>query len=560
MIEQIYGIDLGTTYSCVSGFDENGKNIVFVNKDNEYTTPSVLVFDERSRQVSVGIAAKNESIISPSRTVMCVKRNMGTNRRFQPETKDEFRAETLSAFILKKLIKDVKDEYKIDVRRAVITCPAYFGVNEREATKRAGELAGLDVVSIINEPSAAAFYYGIEKNGDGGTKNVLVYDLGGGTFDVTVIRISEQSLEVLATGGDSRLGGVDWDDAIAQYFVDRLSEECRLDADVLKADEAFMTELRQKAEHAKKLLSQSEKSRESVDYRGNRCIVEMSRSEFESITNSLLEQTTMLCESVVSESGVSKESIAEVLLVGGSSRMPQVARAVGQWFGRPPKLCNPDEAVARGAALYAQQMAIKEIIVEDTGLALPEDGDDAIFLDMAKDELSASAKQDILTLTGTAVENKRLIAISNVCSKSFGNLCRDREYFERTGCVRQIVVNIIKKNSRLPISVEESFCTIEDGQTSVKFTPMENEQTDNDVAPEDCVQMGEFWLRGLPPNRPKDRPLKVRYSLDAQGLLDIVYTDVETGMTATAQLQTTYVISDEEMKVARKQLAAYTIN
>ena len=554
MTEQIFGIDLGTTYSCVSGFDENGKNIVFTNQFGDATTPSVLVFKKGS--VAIGNDAKNEAAISPKNTIMCVKRSIGTDRTFQPGTRDVFRSETVSAFILKKLVKDVKDEHGVDVRRAVITCPAYFGINEREATKRAGELAGLDVVSIINEPSAAAFYYGIDKNAPGQEKNVLVYDLGGGTFDVTVIRITDTEVEVLSTGGDAHLGGVDWDEAIAQHFIDKLASQYRLDAEDIKADPEFMMDLLQKAEVAKRMLTQSEKTSSSFSYHDNRCTVQLSRDEFEAITGSMIDQTIALCDNVVSESGIAKSSISEVLLVGGSSRMPQVSRAVEGWFGRAPKLCNPDEAVARGAALYEQQTAIKEIVEQDTGLSLFDEDGDTLTLSGVAGTLSSSAKNDILTLTGTTIEKKKLLMITNVCSKSFGEECIDNADPEKK---RKIVINIIKKNSKLPITKEDTFNTIVDNQTSVRFFPVENESMNHQVDPEDCVVLGEFNLTGLPPGRPKGRPLKAQFTLNEQGLLKVLYTDVETGLKINGELQTTHVISDDEMRVARKQLSSYVV-
>lgn len=555
MAEPIYGIDLGTTYSCVSGFDENGKNVVFASAEGDNTTPSVVLFDGQCARV--GAAAKNEAVVSPEKTIMCVKRSIGTNRKFRPGTRHEFRAETVSALILRKLMKDAWDEHGVNVRRAIITCPAYFGINEREATKRAGELAGLEVVSIINEPSAAAFAYGVANPTS--EKNVLVYDLGGGTFDATVIHISSSEIEVKATGGDSHLGGVDWDEKIMDAFIDSLAAQFHLDVAEIRQDPEFMADLRQKAEQNKRRLTDNDRVRISGRYKGRQHTMDMTRGEFEAKTASLLQQTIAHCGLVVESAGLSSSTLDDVLLVGGSSIMPQVMDAVKKWYGRDPKMFNPNEAVARGAALYAQQMAIKEIVEKDTGLALFDDNDDVMTLSGVAGQLSSRAQGEILTLTGGAsLDKKRLIKITNVCSKSFGNKTLDGDLL-RQNKRKYIVSNLIIRNTPLPVTVTKEFWTVDEGQTGVEFVTMENDATVSITDPEDAVEIGRATMDGLPPNRPAERPLKVQYTLNEQGLLQIVFTDVETKRTVRTSLQTTHVISDDEMYEARRVIDSYTI-
>lgn len=556
MTEPIYGIDLGTTYSCVSGFDENGKNIVYASAEGDNTTPSVVLFDGQTARV--GAAAKNEAVVSPDKTVMCVKRSIGTNRTFRPGTRHEFRSETISALILRKLMKDAWDEHGVNVRRAIITCPAYFGINEREATKRAGELAGLDVVAIINEPSAAAFAYGVAN--PSAEKYVLVYDLGGGTFDATVIRITNSEIEVKSTGGDSHLGGVDWDEKIMDSFIDSLAAQYHLDVSEIRNDAEFMADLRQKAEQNKRRLTDNERVRLSSRYKGHQHTMEMTRSEFEAKTASLLQQALTHCSLVVENAGLTPSALDDVLLVGGSSIMPQVMAAVKKWYGRDPKMFNPNEAVARGAALYAQQMAIKEVVENDTGLALFEDNNDVMTLSGVADQLSSRAQSEIFTLTGGApLDKKRLIKITNVCSKSFGNRTLDGELLRTQNIRKLIVSNLIIRNTPLPVSVTREFFTVDEGQTGVEFITMENDAIERVADPEDAVEIGRATMDGLPPNRPAERPLKIQYSLNEQGLLEIIFTDVETGRTVRTSLQTTHVISDEEMREARRVIDSYTI-
>ena len=549
MAEAIFGIDLGTTFSCIAGFDENGKEMVFLNEDNNTFTPSVVWFDGKS--VVVGAEAKRMAAIRPEAVVSWVKRYMGTSKMFPIPGNLSLRSETVSSLVLRKLIKDVSSKYGIEVKKAVITCPAYFGNNEREATRKAGEMAGLDVVGIINEPTAAAFAYGMDKAE--GERTVLVYDLGGGTFDVTVMRISKNEIRVVATGGDPRLGGVDWDRKLAELLAERVAEETQEDYDDILDDTAFMAELQNEAEAAKIALTKLSSHRVSIRRKGVSVTTDVTREDFEAVTENLLKRTIDYVNETLSDAGKKTGKAIEldtVLLVGGSSYMPQVAAIVQSRFPDVEvKKFKPTEAVARGAAFYGRQMAIREIVEKDTGLDIFSGECDSGL------QLSGEAEDEIMALGGQTFDPSKVIRPINVCSKSYGSICS----MEDNGELREVIVNVIKLNSELPASANADFTTLADGQTGVKCGTYENDSNESVVELDQARELFTGAMTGLPPNRPKGRPLRDTYNLDEFGILKVTCTDLESGQIFDYVVETTNVITDKQIMEEKRKISGLTL-
>ena len=329
----VFGIDLGTTYSCIAYMDEYGKPVVLKNSDGDHTTPSVVMV-ESADNVVVGMEAKRSIEVDPDRTVQFIKRKMGKENDKVTLAGITYSAPEISAYILKKLVKDANDELiqtgvileGQEVRDVVITCPAYFGMNERQATKTAGELAGLNVLNIINEPTAAAISYGAA--GSAKHETVLVYDLGGGTFDITVMDINGSDISVVCTGGDDTLGGKDWDETLMDYVTERYEEE---NGEDLSEDPDAVAALYVDVETWKKSLTAREKVNISVNGSGGRFREELTRERYEELTHDLLSRTKNLLDEVLknaAQKGCPQEKIDKILLVGGSSRMPQVAKMI----------------------------------------------------------------------------------------------------------------------------------------------------------------------------------------------------------------------------------------
>lgn len=549
MSEKVYGIDLGTTYSCLAGFDEFGKVIVFENDQMETTTPSVVWFE--GRNATVGSVAKEQAGYNPDVVVSAIKRRMGTDEEVLQSGK-KLRPEMVSALILKKLVKDaaVAGEH---VHRVVITCPAYFGVTEREATKRAGELAGLEVLSIINEPSAAAFSYGIEKGSMEG-KAALVFDLGGGTFDATVIRIGKE-IEVVATGGDSYLGGQDWDETIGRYFIERFCEETGCDRGKADADAAFLFYAKAIAEKHKRILSGATKVKITLERYGKRCSFDFTRDDFDQKTAGLLQNAILATKQVLDEAEQKDPSFSrsrmEVLMVGGSTFMPQVAEVLSREFGVTPKSYRPNESVARGAVLYARQMAIAKRIEECGGN--PDDlflGGDAERSGISDLFLGGDVERELF-LKGAKDGGFRVMR--NVTSKSFGVL-----YVDSINDKIGFVSNAISKNETLPFRPkngrgESKSMTLVDNQTGVTFKIYENDDSSvgSRIAVDLCRYIGEMSLTGLPPGRPAGQRLTVYMELDEEGLLHAWGIDDATRKRCDVTIRTEGVISQAEVADAK---------
>jgi molecular chaperone DnaK (HSP70) len=348
----VFGIDLGTTYSAVAYIDDVGKPVIARNSLGRETTPSVIYFENESNVV-VGETAKETAKVMPDNVVSLVKRQMGNADFVREFFGREYSAPALSALILKEIAQGAETDSSRKLEQAVITVPAYFGMLEKSATRQAGELAGIQVIGIVPEPVAAALSYGLGSDAD--SRTILVYDLGGGTFDVTVIRLSTDEIRVLAVDGNHGLGGADWDEVLVDYIVGEVCSQ--LGDDAIKDDDAAMQEIWNQAEKAKQQLSQAQSRKVIVRHVGGAATVEVSRARFEELTKHLVDQTVDIAKRALAtleekHPGATDE-IDDVLLVGGSSKMPAVAAALKTQFGWDAKLSEPDLAVAKGAALYA---------------------------------------------------------------------------------------------------------------------------------------------------------------------------------------------------------------
>ena len=347
-LKRVYGIDLGTTYSAIAYVDEHGKPVIVPNQESERITPSVVLFD--GENVIVGNTAKESAKVEPDRVVSRIKQSMGDPNFVFHHDGQSYSPEDVSSFILRKVVGDAEIALGDKISDVVITCPAYFGTSEREATANAGRLAGLSVRAILNEPTAAAIAYGLEQGED---QIVLVYDLGGGTFDITMIEIKDRLIRVICTGGDHRLGGVLWDEAIVLYLAEQFKTQTGEEGDPLD-DPEVLNDLFLQAERGKKTLSQREKAPFRVTHAGHQARVELDRAKFEEITKHLLDRTIELTREMLSDArGKGYTRFDKVILVGGATRMPQVRDRLVAELNIEPEIYDPDEAVAKGAALYA---------------------------------------------------------------------------------------------------------------------------------------------------------------------------------------------------------------
>lgn len=552
-INKVYGIDLGTTYSCIAHMDEHSKADVISNSNGIKTTPSVVFFEDEGEttNIVVGEAAKESGKLYPNDVVSFIKRQMGTDYEFWNKDQ-QYRAEEISALILKKLAKDAEEKTGEPVKDVVITVPAYFGINEREATKRAGELADLNVLDIINEPTAAAIAYGISRDT---SKRVLVYDLGGGTFDVTLIDISPSAIEVIVTGGDHNLGGKNWDDAIINYLVEQYEVQTGNSEDILE-DPETAKELEVGAESAKKTLSDRKKAPISYIHGSDKIRVELTREKFEELTETLLSRTIELTKLMIEEAkqkGTGKELFDEIILVGGSTRMPQVEARIIQEFNVQPVKFDPDEAVAKGAAIYGMEKSIREWVQAKKEEIIAQTGaENAQELSLEKqeeiqEEVKRQASQTF-KIGSKAIDVITETKIINVTSKSFGVVTADiinNEQVER-------VTNLIKKNESLPIAITQSFGTLTDNQDSVYIQIMENEFSEDYLEMDDANQIGETEL-SIPSGLPAGAPIEITFVLDESGRLDVTAVELTDNQNVGITIVTTSVISTEQMAEAKEK-------
>lgn len=541
----VFGIDLGTTYSCIAYVDELGKPVVVPNAEGHAITPSVVLFDEDTRVV--GEQAKNTAILYADRVVQMVKRHMGSMEwRFFYQGVD-YPPEEISSFILRKLVKDASEHMGYPITDVVITCPAYFGISQREATARAGEIAGLNVLEIINEPTAAAIDYGLHNDQD---QVVLVYDLGGGTFDITMLEIKNGSITVIATNGDHQLGGHDWDEQLVNYLAIRWKEETGSGEDLTFSSEALQ-DLWEKAEQAKIALSARTETQVAIAHMGQRAGIKVSREKFNELTADKLERTIQFTRdmlAVARDRGYSR--FDQLLLVGGSTRMPQVRERLVQEFQGIQfeiRQYDPDQAVAKGAAIYGQKLRIgRQIqikIAEQTGTT-PDEVDLAAVpqaaMERAQEEVAREGGYR-LSAVAKLVEQK----VTNVSSHSFGVVAKD----VATG--RQVIANLVLANDALPRIITQTFGTEEANQETVKLQVMENAAVKDHVDDlSEGIEIGSAVLQ-LPLRLPANAPIEVTFELNQQGRLRVLGHEPSSGEKIEAVIETKSGISEEELQQAK---------
>ena len=549
--KRIFGIDLGTTYSSIAYVDEYGKAVIIPNAENERVTPSVVFFDDDS--IVIGDVAKESSKLYPNEVVSFVKRSMGEPNFIFLHNSEEYRAEEISAYILKKLAQDAEQFLGEPVTDVVITCPAYFGINEREATRKAGEIAGFNVRHIINEPTAAAIAYGsLDSSED---RVVLVYDLGGGTFDITMIDIRKDSVEVICTGGDHNLGGKDWDDRIVAHMVELFQNETGTDEDILDDPDTWQ-DLQLSAEKAKKILSQRPKTPISVTHGGERVKMLVDREKFEEITEDLLERTIEFTKEMLEEAkNKGYQSFDEIILVGGATRMPQIRSRIEEIFSVTPKIFDPDEAVAKGAAIYGWKLSLNDGLIERLSQKAnkPIAQIDDISQMIESNELSAQdfkeAAQAVADNTGYTLPSieRSMLKVKNVTSKSFGIVAHTPQDDE-------IVFNIVLRNTAVPITMKKNFYTAVQNQKTVLIRIMESETSRVEVPPEHAVEIKTAVLN-LPPNLPADLPIEITFTLNEEGRLHITAMETTESRQIDVMVDTASVIQGEDLEraIARSQ-------
>ncbi len=509
----IFGIDLGTTYSAIAYVDEYGKPTVVMNKENTAVTPSVIYF-ESAENVLVGGPARESGRLDPSNCVELIKASMGDGEYRREIHGVEYRPEQLSALILKKLKEDTAELLGVPVTDAVITVPAYFNENQRTATENAGRIAGLTVHAIIPEPTAAAVAYAATEGGD---QTLLVYDLGGGTFDVTVMQVSGSKVRVVCVDGNHDLGGRKWDEKVVLYLASEWRSQTGSEEDPL-SDPETQQELFGKAEEAKKLLTQREKTPLRVSHAGHPVRIELTREKFEELTSDLLELTISLTHQVMAEA--QKQSVGhidKILLVGGSSYMPQVQNRLKSEFpGSAQELFEPEQAVAKGAALYAANKLIQDAYEQATRDVLRRDDVSGIDIDKLPLDKRTEIKKRVLKLSGVTADaldgGLGGMEIVNVCSKNFGIQVLDEDD-------RPVVDYLIRRNTPVPAECEREYPVDQANLSSVVIPVFESEgarpelDDPNDPA---CRKIKEIRLH-LPAGSADGHPIQVKFSLSEDG-------------------------------------------
>ena len=493
-MSKVIGIDLGTTNSCVAVM-EGGEAVVIPNAEGNRTTPSVVAFSKTGERM-VGQVAKRQAITNPDRTISSIKREMGTDHRVSIDGKN-YTPQEISAMILQKLKADAEAYLGTTVTEAVITVPAYFTDSQRQATKDAGKIAGLDVKRIINEPTAAALAYGVDKEQ---AQKIMVYDLGGGTFDVSILEIDDGVIEVLATAGNNRLGGDDFDQCVMKYLV---SEFKRTDGIDLSGDKVAMQRLKEAAEKAKIELSGVTSSNINLPYitadaTGPKHLdVTLTRAKFNELTGHLVDATMGPVRQAMSDAGLKPSDLAKVLMVGGSSRIPAVVDAVKNFTGSEPfKGINPDECVAMGAALQAG--------------VLTGDVKGLLLLDVTPLSLG------IETMGG-------------VCTR------------------------LIERNTTIPVKKSQIFSTAADNQTSVEVNVLQGER---EMAAAN-KSLGRFHLDGIAPARRGVPQIEVTFDIDANGIVNVSAKDLGTGNAQHITITSSSNMSKEDIEKAVKEAEQY---
>ena len=493
---KIIGIDLGTTNSCVAVM-EGGKPVVIANTEGARTTPSVVAFTKTGERL-VGEPAKRQAVTNAEKTISSIKRHMGTDYKVAIDDK-KFSPQEISAMILQKLKTDAENYLGEKVTEAVITVPAYFNDAERQATKDAGKIAGLDVKRIINEPTAAALAYGLDNENE---QKIMVYDLGGGTFDVSIIEIGDGVIEVLATAGDNRLGGDDFDQKITEYMLADFKQKEGVD---LSGDKMALQRLKEAAEKAKKELSSSTTTNINLPFitataEGPKHFdMDLTRAKFDELTHDLVERTAEPVNRALKDAGLTSGELSKVLLVGGSTRIPAVQDKVKQLTGHEPsKTLNPDECVAIGASIQGGKLA------GDAGAG------EILLLDVTPLSLS------IETMGGVATR-------------------------------------LIESNTTIPTKKSQIFSTAADNQTAVDINVVQGERQ----FARDNKSLGQFRLDGIPPARRGVPQIEVTFDIDANGIVNVSAKDLGTGKEQHITITAGSNMSDDDIEKAVKEAAEY---
>ena len=489
---KIIGIDLGTTNSCVAVM-EGGKPVVIANAEGLRTTPSVVAFSKTGERL-VGDPAKRQAVTNADKTISSIKRHMGTDYKVEIDGK-KYTPQEISAMILQKLKSDAENYLGEKVTEAVITVPAYFNDAQRQATKDAGKIAGLDVKRIINEPTAAALAYGLDNEHE---QKIMVYDLGGGTFDVSIIEIGDGVIEVLATAGNNKLGGDDFDNAVTQYMLNDFKAKEGVD---LSKDTMALQRLKEAAEKAKKELSSTTQTEINLPYitataEGPKHFeMTLTRAKFDELTHDLVEKTAEPVKNALSDAGLTASELSKVLLVGGSTRIPAVQDKVKQLTGHEP---NPDECVAIGASIQGGKLA------GDAGAG------DILLLDVTPLSLS------IETMGG-------------------------------------IATRLIERNTTIPTKKSQIFSTAADNQTAVDINVVQGERQ----FAKDNKSLGQFRLDGIPPARRGVPQIEVTFDIDANGIVNVSAKDLGTGKEQHITITAGSNMSDEDIDKAVKEAAEF---
>lgn len=550
-MKYVFGIDLGTTYSCISYIDEYGKPVVLKNSDGDHTTPSVVMVESQDN-IIVGTEAKRSIEIEPDKTVQFIKRKMGKEKDNVTLNGTTYTAPEVSAYILKKLVSDANAELQQtgilqsgeEIKDVVITCPAYFGMNERQATKTAGELAGLNVLNIINEPTAAAISYGV--SGSEKNETVLVYDLGGGTFDITVMNINGSDISVVCTGGDDQLGGKDWDECLMDYVMQRYEEE---NGEDLSEDPETVAALYVDVETWKKALTAREKVNISVNGPAGRFREELTRETYEELTVNLLNRTKNLLNDVLEtaeKQGYPISKIDKVLLVGGSSRMPQVATMIERDYHVTPILADPDEAVAKGAAIYASNEKSYNDFIADEAAKLGK-----TIEEMKEENLVTGELDQKYVKFGNGGTGELRISITNVLSRTYGIAALD-------GGEELKIFNMLMINDKLPATKTETFYTSSDNQSALELKIYESRSTDSvmDIDGREPITVINMKFKKAVP---KDTPVVQTLALDNSGILHIVAEEQIYHSKLDTTFQLSNQMSDEEIRSATMRMSSANV-